>query len=501
MDKFWQTSWLLAAVAGISVLAADRDNPKLDIVDQRPDSLSISVTGGPGLHRLQKNEALRLQEWTALSTLTTKTNLRVTKNGLKAFFRAEVAPPNDIAIYTNATSLLDQGRTIFRHDTLGSESFWGDALKLHQAISGTNHGGIGPGVSPRTALSVGLKVDVDALPESLRQALAQGKVDLDDTANTLALLELDSVVGVKGIFDSSRRMVSLGIQCALCHSTVDNSFAPGIGHRLDGWPNRDLNVGAIVNLSPDLSAFTNALGVDEATVRTVLQSWGPGKFDAELILDGKAFRPDGKSAATLLPAAFGLAGVNLSTYTGWGSVTHWNGFVANLEMHGQGTFWDPRLNDSNVFPLAAKHGYGNVRPTVDLITPKLAALHFYQLSIPAPKPPATNFIAEAALRGRAIFNGKAQCSTCHVPPLYTEPGWNMHTPEEIGIDSFQSDRSPDKRYRTTPLRGLFARSKGGFYHDGRFETLTDVVHHYDSHLNTGLNSQEVSDLVEFLRSL
>jgi hypothetical protein len=501
MDKILQTSWLIGAVAGISVVAADLDNPKVKIVDQRPDSISISITGGPGLHRLQENDALRLQDWSALSTLTTRTNITVSKNAPKAFFRAQVAPPNDVSIYTNATSLLDQGRATFRHDTLGSESFWGGALKLHQPISGTNHGGVGPGVSPKTALAVGLKVDVDALPEPLKQALAQGKVDLDDTANTLALLELDSVVGVKGIFDDSRKMVSVGIQCALCHSTVDDSFAPGIGHRIDGWPNRDLNVGAIINLSPDLSAFTNALEVDETIVRTVLQSWGPGKFDAELILDGKAFRPDGKSAATVLPAAFGLAGVNLSTYTGWGSVTHWNGFVANLEMHGQGTFWDPRLNDSNVFPLAAKHGYGNVRPAVDMITPKLAALHFYQLSIPAPKPPPTNFIAEAALRGRAIFNGKAQCATCHVPPLYTEPGWNMHTPEEIGIDSFQSDRSPDKRYRTTPLGGLFARAKGGYYHDGRFDTLQSVVAHYDAHLKLGLNSAEKDDLVEFLKSL
>src|SRR5207237_2438200 len=132
------------------------------------------------------------------------------------------------------------------------------------------------------------------------------------------------------------------------------------------------------------------LGVDEATVRKVLASWGPGKFDAELNLDGKAFRPDGKSAATLIPAAFGLAGVNLHTYTGWGSVTYWNAFVANLEMHGQGNFYDPRLRDTNTFPLAAKNAYDDIRTTNDVITPKLAALHLYQLAIPAPKPPATN---------------------------------------------------------------------------------------------------------------
>jgi hypothetical protein len=236
-------------------------------------------------------------------------------------------------------------------------------------------------------------------------------------------------------------------------------------------------------------------------VRTVLQSWGPGKFDAELILDGKAFRPDGKSAATVLPAAFGLAGVNLATYTGWGSVTHWNGFVANLEMHGSGTFWDPRLNDTNTFPLAAKNGYGNVRTTNDLITPKLAALHLYQLSLPAPKPAASTFNTEAAARGQTLFSGKAQCATCHVPPLYTEPGWNMHTPAEIGIDDFQSSRSPDKRYRTTPLGGLFTRAKGGFYHDGRFGDLRAVVNHYDSQLGLGLSAEETNDLIEFLKSL
>ncbi|HEV8544526.1 MAG TPA: hypothetical protein VGR78_19225, partial [Verrucomicrobiae bacterium] len=311
MDKFFKAGWLMM-VAGISVQPSKGDNPKLDIVEQYPN-VTVTITGGPGLHRLLENDALGVQEWSPVSPLSTRTNITFPKKIPAAFFRAQAAPSNDVSIYTNATSLLEQGRTTFRHDTLGNESFWGGALKLHQAISGTNHGGVGPGVSPKTALSVGLKVDVDALPESLKQALAQGKVDLEEPANTLALLELDSVVGVKGIFDNSHRMFSLGIQCALCHSTVDNSFAPGLGHRLDGWPNRDLNVGAIVNLSPDLSAFTNALGVDEGTVRTVLQSWGPGKFDAELILDGKAFRPDGKSAGTVLPAAFGLAGVNLST--------------------------------------------------------------------------------------------------------------------------------------------------------------------------------------------
>ena len=194
------------------------------------------------------------------------------------------------------------------------------------------------------------------------------------------------MVGVKGFFDDAGNLSSVGIQCAFCHSTVDDSFAPGIGQRLDGWANRDLDVGAIIALAPDLGFFVSLLGVDENTVRTVLRSWGPGKFDAELILDGKAFRPDGKPAATLLPPAFGLAGVNLHTWTGWGSVTHWNAFVANLEMGGQGTFFDPRLNDAEQFPIAAREGFGDLRSDPDLITSKLAALHFYQLAIPAPPP-------------------------------------------------------------------------------------------------------------------
>ncbi len=405
------------------------------------------------------------------------------------------------SVETNALATLKNGRDIFRFDTFGDQAFWGDTLKLHQSIEGANHGGIGPGVSPSTALAVGLKVDVEALPQSLKQKLVAGRVDLNDPAITLALLKLNAVVGVTGFFDPQQRMTSLGIQCALCHSTVDNSFAPGIGRRLDGWPNRDLNVGAIINLSPDLSAFTNALQVDEATVRTVLQSWGPGKFDAALLLDGKAFRPDGKSAATLIPAAFGLAGVNLHTYTGWGSVPYWNAFVANLEMQGSGRFYDPRLNDTNTFPVAARLGFANVQSPTDLISAKLPALQFYQLALPTPKPPQNSFEPTAANRGKALFTGKANCATCHVPPLFTEPGWNAHTPAEIGIDDFQANRSPDKRYRTTPLGGLFARAKGGFYHDGRFANLSAVVDHYNQHFGLTLTPAEKTDLVEYLKSL
>jgi hypothetical protein len=407
----------------------------------------------------------------------------------------------DPAISHYSAKMLQDGQHTFRYDTFGDEAFWGGALKLHQAIAGEKHGGKGPGVSPKTALSVGLKVDSDALPAALVAKLKAGKVDLDDPATTLALLELNSVVGLTGFFDKKKTLTAVGIQCSFCHSTVDDSLAPGIGRRRDGWANRDLNVGAIIALAPDLSVVTTLLGVDDATLRKVLNGWGPGKFDAEVFLDGKALRPDGKPAATLIPPAFGLLGVNLHTWTGWGSVTHWNAFVAILEMHGKGTFFDPRLNDAAKFPIAAKAGFGNVRNSPDLVTGKLAALQYYQLSIPSPQPPAGSFDAAAAKRGEALFAGAAKCSTCHVPPIYTEPGWNMHTAAEMGVDAFQADRSPDKAYRTAPLKGLFTHVKGGFFHDGRFAKLLDVVTHYDGLLGLKLDEMQKKDLVEYLKSL
>lgn len=409
--------------------------------------------------------------------------------------------PFDRAIHENTEHLAAQGRQVFRFDTFGDEDFWGGTLGLHKAIEGAKFGGVGPGVSPVTALSVGLKVDEDALPPSLIQALEAGQVDLNDPATTLALLKLNAVLGVTGFFNNDGSLKSIGIQCALCHSTVDNAFAPGIGHRLDGWANRDLNVGAIVGLSPNLQPVADLLGVDVATVKTVLNSWGPGHFDAELFLDGRAFRPDGKTAAVLIPPAFGLAGVNLHTWTGWGSVTYWNAFVANLEMHGKGNFYDPRLDDPVKFPIAARANFGHVHNDVDLITPKLGSLHVYQLDIPAPAPPKGSFDPAAAARGAALFSGKAQCSNCHVPPLFTEPGWNMHTASEVCVDDFQASRSPDDRYRTSPLNGLWTHTKGGFYHDGRFATLGDVIDHYDSCFSLGLSAQEKSDLSQYLLSL
>ena len=396
---------------------------------------------------------------------------------------------------------LHEGRQTFRYATFGDEAFWGDTLGLHKAIAGAAHGGVGGGVSPATALAVGLKVDVQALPRSLLRDLARGKVDLQSPATTIALLKLDAVVGVTGIFNDQGRLTSMGIQCALCHSTVDDSFAKGIGRRRDGWSNQDLNVGAIIGLAPHLEPVAAVLGVDVATVKTVLASWGPGKFDATLFLDGKAFRPDGKSGAVLIPPAFGLAGVNLHTWTGWGGISHWNALVANLEMHGQGTFFDPRLKNAAQFPVAARNGFDNVRAEEDLVTPLLPALAIYQLALAAPQAPRGSYDRHAAKRGEEVFTGKADCARCHVPPLFTEPGWNMHTGAEIGIDEVQANRSPDRRYRTTPLRGLWTHGARGYYHDGRYATLAAVINHYNQHFSLGLTAGEQSDLAEYLKSL
>jgi hypothetical protein len=352
-------------------------------------------------------------------------------------------------------------------------------------------------------------------------------VNLNDPAVTVALLKANAVVGLTGIFTGDGALQSVGTQCALCHSTVDDSSPslcpagvvpnPGtgcVGHRLDGWPNRDLNIGAIIALAPDLRAIAALLGTDQNTVRGVLRTWGPGHFDAELLLDGKAFNPqrvtDGvttgmnTTAATLLPPAFGLGGVNLHTWTGWGSVPHWNAFVANLDMHGIGRFFDPRLNNATQFPIAAANGFGDlphISPDDDQITSKLSDLQFYQLALPSPQPPQGSFDPAAAARGDDLFSGKAGCNNCHVEPLWTEPGWNLHTPAEVCIDAFQANRAPDLRYRTSPIGALFTHSKGGFYHDGRFPTLSAVVDHYNTCMNLGLSAEEKSDLIQYLLSL
>jgi cytochrome c5 len=417
---------------------------------------------------------------------------------------------------TAGDTAFDQGKQTFRFDTFGDEAFWTGNLRMNEAVAA---------VDPTTALSVGLKVDADALPASVVAGVQNGSISLTDPKTTIALLNLNAVVGVKAIPNAAgTALTSFGITCALCHSTVDNSFAPGIGHRLDGWPNRDLNVGAIVSLSPDLSVVANLLGLDKGdtanapTVKAVLKTWGPGKFDAELFMDGKPFNTAISAttpAATLIPPAYGLRGVNLHTYTGWGSITQWNAFVAVLEMHGIGNYTDARLDDKTKFPIAAanKFGHVSVPAASDQVSSKLGALEFYELALAAPTPTAgTDFDATAAARGKAVFEGGGKCSTCHVAPLYTDAGWNMHSAAEIGIDSFQADRSPDGKYRTTPLHGLFSHDKfsslspkrvSGYYHDGRFATLNAVIDHYAAipALGVSLQGTDEADLVEYLKSL
>ncbi len=293
-----------------------------------------------------------------------------------------------------------------------------------------------PGVSPKAALSLGLKVDAEALPADLVAAIKAGKVDLDDPATTVALLKANAVVGVTAFLNPDGSAKSIGIQCALCHSTVDDSFAPGIGKRLDGWGNRDLNIGAIVATAPNLKPFSDLLGVDMPTVKAVLNSWGPGRYDAELNMDGKAKRPDGKTAATMMPSAFGLAGVNEHTWTGgWGTVTYWNAYVANTQMYGKGTFIDSRLNDAKQYPVAAKAGWGQKRDPVDLDHRQAAGAAFLSTGDAGTESAGRQLRRRGCpARGQALFNGAAKCSTCHVPPIFTEPGYNLHTAEEIGID-------------------------------------------------------------------
>ena len=397
--------------------------------------------------------------------------------------------------------LIAEGKETFRHNTFGGEGFWTGILHLDKAVLGSENGGYGGGVSPSTALAVGLKVDSEMLPAGVVQGIEAGTISLKDPKTSVALLKLNAVVGLKGTFSKAGDMTGLAITCALCHSTVDNSYAPGIGKRLDGWANRDLNVGAIISLTDNADFIGKFLHVPPATATAVLQGWGPGKFNAGLFVDGKALKPDGTIAGNLIPSAYGMKGVGLTTYTGWGDITYWNSFVANLEMHGQGTFTDTRLDNATQFPIASENNFGHVKNNKDLITSKLAGLKAYQLSLNAPTPPKGSFDAIAAANGKLLFQGKAQCAACHAGPAFTDSNKKLHSAEEIGIDNFEASRSPTGKYRTTPLRGLFARSKGGYYHDGRFATLNEVVVHYDKHFKLSLTPKEKSDLAEYLKSI
>jgi hypothetical protein len=411
----------------------------------------------------------------------------------------ETYEPDETWFHNRNKTLISQGKEIFRFDTFGDEEFWSGLLHIDKAIAGEKNGGFGPGVSPKAALDIGLKVDSEVLPPEVVAGINSGAISLTEPATTIALLKLNAVVGVKGNFDESGILKSIGITCASCHSTVDNSFAMGIGKRLDGWPNRDLNVGGIISLTDNPTPIANMLHVDVPTLQKVLSLWGPGRFPAILFMDGKAFRPDGKIAANLIPAAFGLRNIHLTTYTGWGDISYWNSFVANLEMHGKGNFSDPRLNNASKYPIAVENGFFNVTNTPDLITPKLPALRAYQHSLNAPRPSYGSYSPAAAIRGAAIFFTKAKCGTCHPFPLLADN--RLHSARELGIDNFEALRSPTGKYRTTPLRGLFTRAKGGFYHDGQFPTLEDVIKHYNRQFNLHLSTTEKRNLLEYLKSL
>lgn len=363
-------------------------------------------------------------------------------------------------------TLVAEGKEIFRYDTFGDEVYWSDTLQMHQVIEAA--------LTPKLALELGLKVDVEALPSDLLDAIAAGEVDLESPATTLALLQLDAVLGVSGTveeIDGTPRLTRMGVTCALCHSTVDNSFAPGIGRRLDGHANRDLNVGAIVALSPAVPQ----------ELKDIMNSWGPGMYDPRINMDGL-------NTPIVIPPAFGLRRVDLETFTGEGPVSYWNGYVAVTQMHGQGSFSDPRL------------GIDLVR-SPDLVTDKLPALREYQFSLEAPAPPAGSFDVASAARGNGVFRGPAQCTTCHIPRLeYTDVNLGrLHEPEETGMDPSYAERTTQKLYRTTPLKGAWQHPP--YFHDGSAATFEDVVEHYDRTLALGLSARQKRDLVEYLKSL
>ncbi len=350
---------------------------------------------------------------------------------------------------------VSQGREIFRFDTFGNEPYWSDSLRIHEVIEKS--------VDPTTALKVGLKVDADVLPPGVLD-----KVDLKSPATTVALLKMNAVVGLKAEVDANNHIARVGITCALCHSTVDNSVMPGIGHRKDGWPNRELNVGAIIALSPAIPADQKA----------VYNSWGPGKYDPR-------FNIDGKSTPLLLPPAYGLAKVTNETYTAEGPISFWNAYVAVTQMHGQGNFSDPRLG------IDIKH-------SPDLVGPKLPALRSYQHSLEAPPAPAGAFDAAAAERGRTVFS--RACISCHVDGTGTDNNsGKLHSPDETGMDGAYAQRTANKAYRTTPLRGLWQHPP--YFHDGKAAALADVVSHYNRVRKLDLSESEQKDLVEYLKSL
>jgi mono/diheme cytochrome c family protein len=386
-------------------------------------------------------------------------------------FALVAACKQTIRLSPDDPNLIAAGKGIFRFDTFGDETFWTDTLRMHEVIRSA--------VDPTTALSVGLKVDTDSLPPAIVAGIQNGSISLKSPATTVALLKLNAVVGVKGTVSTvggQDVLTRVGITCALCHSTVDNSFAPGIGKRLDGWPNHDLNPGAIIALS---SALTPAQ-------KAVYNSWGKGKYDAR-------YNFDGKNGPTVIPPAYGLKGVTSVTYTGDGAeLAYWNRYVAVTQMHGHGSWVEPRLSE-------------NVQNPPDMVASKLAALQAYQLSIPGPPAPAGSFDAAAAARGRVVFDGAGKCASCHAGVNFTDAPGKLHSPAEVvsepepnNAPSFAS-RSATKMYRTTPLRALWQHAP--YFHNGVATTLDGVVEVYNTRKALGLSAQQKADLVQYLKSL
>jgi hypothetical protein len=395
-------------------------------------------------------------------------------------FAISVSTPSVDSVANAASSQAEarrhEGRAIFRYDTFGDEQLWTDVLRMHEVI---------PAVDPATALAVGLKVDVEALPSTVIAALEAGDVDLTNPAVTLALLKLNAVVGVSGTVNAAGQLTKVGVTCALCHSSVDDSFAPGIGKRLDGWANTDLNVGAIVALSPAL---------DDAT-KAEFRAWGPGKYDPRHhAFDGTNIIPlNSPSLPIVIPPIYGLKNVGFETFTGDGPISYWNSYVGVGQMGGHGSFRDPRIG---LF----------IRQRPDLVTPKLPALLDYQLSLETPAPPKGSFNPAAALRGGHLFRNEARCASCHQGPTFTDvlngPSHALpvlHDPDEVGTEPGYAARSATGKYRTTPLRGLWQHPP--YFHDGSAPDLLAVVNHYNEQFGLNLSEAQKTDLVEFLKSL
>jgi cytochrome c5 len=384
-----------------------------------------------------------------------------------------VACDQSTGLSPNDPAVIASGKNIFRFDTFGDETFWTDTLRMHEVIAAA--------VDPVTALSVGLKVDTDSLPPAVVQGIQSGAVDLHSPATTIALLKLNAVVGLRGTVSSVNGqdvLTRVGITCALCHSTVDNSFAPGIGKRLDGWPNHDLNPGAIIALSPALTAAQKA----------VYNSWGKGKYDAR-------YNFDGQSNPQEIPPAYGLNGVHSVTYTGDGpEPAYWNRYVAVTQMHGHGSWVEPRATPPE-----------NVQNPPDMVSSKLFALNAYQLSLNSPPPPSGSFDAAAAARGKTVFEGAGQCATCHAGAHFTDAPAKLHSPAQVVSEPEPNNgpslasRSVTKMYRTTPLRALWQHAP--YFHNGIAASLSDVVDLYNTRKALNLTAQQKADLVEYLKTL